>query len=126
MAQNGVPQINAAPNDVNKPVVVTQANIRSFDVSRPIEWPRWVKLLKFNFTAMHITDSKLKRAQLFTICGESLYKLTCNVLHPSEVDAVEFDQIIEKLISHFQSQVNEVAPFYRFSSLQPKIRPNCQ
>ena len=98
-AANQGPVFGADP--VNKPIVFSQSNIRSFDISRPMEWPRWLKLLQFNFTAMQVTESVMKRAHFFTVCGEPLYNLACNVLHPDQVDNVEFDAIVVKLTAHF-------------------------
>lgn len=115
--QNGVP----GPNDGNRPVVIASTNIRPFDVSKPTEWLRWVKLLNFNFTAMHINDPVMKRAHFFSICGETLYNLACNTLHPDQVDEVPYDTIITKLTAHFKPQVNEVAAYHRFHHCNQKM-----
>lgn len=111
-AQNQIPQV--APVNINAPVVFHTSHIRQFDTSRPMEWPRWVKLLNFNFTSMHITDPIMKRAHFFTVCGENLYNLACNISHPQEVDTVDFDVIITGLTNHFSPQVNKFAAYHKF------------
>ena len=102
------------PNNLaveNRPVVVSSTNIRPFDVTRPTEWLRWVKLLNFNFTARHITDKVMKRAHFFTVCGEPLYNLACNTLHHEQVDEVDYDLIITKLRGCQSSMFTDLGTF---------------
>ena len=46
------------------PVVFAPSNIRPFDITRPAA--------KFNFTAMRVNEDVMKRAHIFSICGEPL------------------------------------------------------
>ena len=91
-------------------------NIRSFDIARSTEWPKWVKLLNFNFTAMHVKDNEMKRAHFFSVWGEGLYNLTCNIVHSQKMDTVEYSKIIQALTDDFKPQINEVASYYRFDT----------
>lgn len=118
LEQNGDVQNGAVEQP---PVVVNMSNIRPFDITRPHEWKGWSKLLQFNFTAMRIKENEMKRAHFFSICGEPLYNLASNILHPREVDEVAYPEIIQALNDHFKPQVNEVAAYYRFHHCNQKV-----
>ncbi|XP_064464374.1 uncharacterized protein K02A2.6-like [Ornithodoros turicata] len=77
-------------------------------------WNSWRERLEFLFEANNVQDAAKKRALLFTFCGEQTYDKVRDLLHPLTPAQVPYDDIIERLSSHFETGPSELLGRWRF------------
>ena len=64
------------------------------------EWENYVERLGFYFTANKVTNKDQRKAVLLSVCGAQTYKLIRNLLVPQTPDAVEYDDIVKRVLDH--------------------------
>ena len=80
------------------------------------EWEHYVERLAFYFTANKIDDKKQKPAVLLIACGAKTYKLIRRLLAPAKPDAVDYQNIVDKVKDHLNPKPSCILLRFRINS----------
>ena len=81
--------------------------VDEFDSSRE-EWAQYEERLGHFFSANGIDEEEKKRAVLLEVMGSATYKLLSNLVAPKKPGEVNYSDLVEALVDHFNPVPSEI------------------
>ena len=119
----GTPPSTAAAAAPAAPIVVPglHGQVSAFDANQE-DWVEYVERLELYFTANDIANPAKKRAILLTAVGPATYRLVKTLAIPGKPTDLSFEDIVEKLKTHFNPKPSPIIKRYEFNTR--KQQPN--
>ena len=113
----------AAPAAPAAPIVVPglHSQVSAFDANQE-DWIEYVRRLELYFTANDIANQAKKRAILLNDVGPAAYRLVKILAIPGKPIDLPFEDIVEKLKTHFNPKPSPIIKRYEFNTR--KQQPN--
>ena len=97
-----------------------RGTLEPFDAAND-DWNDYVKRFRHFFLANGVTQDTQKLHMFLTLIGAATFKLLSNLIAPQEPGDLNYNQVVEKLTSHFKPKKLKIAERFRsYKRNQPK------
>lgn len=77
-------------------------------------WKNYIDRFSYCLLANQIEADELKKANLLSVCGHSLYDLILSLISPQKIESITYVQIKSLLDDHYDPKQNEIVQSYKF------------